>query len=294
MKQNSTNMQDGEINLKEIIQKLWKKKFLIFFVSLIFAVTGYVYGVLQPKIYKSEIILREAPNDLFSLNNFFFNTRDKDVITDLNEEIKLNLLSRDNLIKFYESNNKITDLKNYLKEKNISISNYFEGKLNIEFETAEHMQKYSLTFTKPLAGENFLTNYVNYVKKKTFIEMKKQLIKKILNEINFYEHNLKIAEIINLSNPILQSTGQNISLLAEPEALFYRGTKVLSQELIYLNLLLNDVKNTTYDNNIILHKATPAMLITKEPHFIMVISFIFGLFLSFIIVFLKSTFKRKT
>jgi hypothetical protein len=124
--------------------------------------------------------------------------------------------------------------------------------------------------------------------------MKKQLIKKILNEINFYEHNLKIAEIINLSNPILQSTGQNISLLAEPEALFYRGTKVLSQELIYLNLLLNDVKNTTYDNNIILHKATPAMLITKEPHFIMVISFIFGLFLSFIIVFLKSTFKRKT
>lgn len=39
------------------------------------------------------------------------------------------------------------------------------------------------------------------------------------------------------------------SVVNEPEALFYKGTKILSQQSIYLNRLLNQTKNLTSDFN---------------------------------------------
>jgi hypothetical protein len=51
----------------------------------------------------------------------------------------------------------------------------------------------------------------------------------------------------------------------EPNALFYKGTKVLTQQITYLNKLLNETKNLTLDYNPILEKASSGSLITKSP-----------------------------
>jgi hypothetical protein len=286
-------MQDGEINLKEIIQKLWKKKFLIFFVSLIFAVTGYVYGVLQPKIYKSEIILREAPNDLFNLNNFFFNTRDKDVITDLNEQIKLNLLSRDNLIKFYESNNKITDLKNYLKEKNISTTSYFdENSKYIVFEKKNNENRYTLTFTEHLLGKNFLEDYIVFTQKEILTIFKKRLIQKIIDYDTIIKINFEIAKNINLVDPIPLYENKKSSVdVYETSKLFYSGTKLLSQQSKYLNILINQIESSKIEYDPILQKSSKELLIFNPPKLFASMGFLLGLFFLFIIYFVKNFFK---
>jgi len=292
MKQNSTNMQDGEINLKEIIQKLWKKKFLIFFVSLIFTVTGYVYGVFQPKIYKSEIILREAPNDLFKLNIFFFNTQYKDVITDLNEEIKLNLLSRDNLIKFYESNNKITDLKNYLKEKNISTSSYFgENFKYITFEKKNNDNRYILTFPEHLLEKNFLDDYIVFTQKEILTIFKKRLIQKIMDYDTIIKINFEIAKDINLVDPIpLYENNSSIDIY-DTSKLFYSGTKLLSLQSKYLNALINQIEYSKIEYDPILQKSSKELLISNPPKLFASMGFLLGLFFLFIIYFAKNILK---
>jgi LPS O-antigen subunit length determinant protein (WzzB/FepE family) len=66
---------DDEIDLSEIIKTLWNEKILILSISLIFMVIGYVYGALQPNIYKTEITIREAPSSLFEAYRPFFSTQ---------------------------------------------------------------------------------------------------------------------------------------------------------------------------------------------------------------------------
>jgi hypothetical protein len=91
---------------------------------------------------------------------------------------------------------------------------------------------------------------------------------------------------------ILQSMGVGASVV-NPDALFYKGTKVLTQQITYLNKLLNETKNLTLDYNPILEQASPSTLISKTPNFFIVIALAFGLFLSFIAVFLRSIFQKK-
>ena len=55
------------------------------------------------------------------------------------------------------------------------------------------------------------------------------------------------------------------SVVNEPDALFYKGTKVLTQQITYLNKLLNETKNLTLDYNPILEQASSRSLITKSP-----------------------------
>jgi uncharacterized protein involved in exopolysaccharide biosynthesis len=51
---------DDEIDLKELLLVLWKGKWIILFISLIFAVGGVLYALSQPNIYKAEVILASA------------------------------------------------------------------------------------------------------------------------------------------------------------------------------------------------------------------------------------------
>ena len=121
---------------------------------------------------------------------------------------------------------------------------------------------------------------------------KQQLTQNIINEINIYQHHLEIAKKIDLDNPILQSMQEGQSVFNEPDALFYKGTKVLSQQLIYLTKLLNDSNDLTLDYNLILEQASLPILVSKTIYFFMGITLAFGLFLSFIFVFLRSLFQK--
>ncbi|WP_137170468.1 Wzz/FepE/Etk N-terminal domain-containing protein [Marinomonas sp. FW-1] len=51
---------DDEIDLKELFLALWKGKWIIIFVTAIFAVGGVLYALSQPNTYKAEAVLASA------------------------------------------------------------------------------------------------------------------------------------------------------------------------------------------------------------------------------------------
>ena len=176
MKLNKKMSVDEVVDLRELFVKLWEKKILIFFMSLVFMAISFIYWTLQPKIYKTTIVIREAPQSLFeeyrsvlnfSMPNIFFNhnetNQNLDIEKQFNNEFKLQLLSMDSLVEFVEQNTELEYLKSYLSKKEISIKVYFEDKLKNEKNIKN---AYSLFFSEPFLDKYFLDNYIIYIKKK--------------------------------------------------------------------------------------------------------------------------------
>ena len=89
-------------------------KIINFIYWLYILIAGFVYGMIQPKIYKTDANLRVAPETLFVKYNLYLQ---KNVEQIFDKELKLNLLASDNLIEFVEKNNQINELKSTLKKK---------------------------------------------------------------------------------------------------------------------------------------------------------------------------------
>ena len=252
-----------------------------------------MYGALQPKMYKTEITIREAPSSLFEAYRPFFSTQQQQGIArQFNDSLKLNLSSLDTLVQFFEETIAINDLKNYLKRQNISSRNYLKGKFEA-IKDKNIPNKYSLTYSQSLPGPSFLNDYIIFAQQQVMTEFKQQLKQKIINEINIHQNHLEIAKKIDLDNPILQSRAEGQSLVNEPGALFYKGTKVLTQKITYLNNILNETKNSTLDYNPILEQASSGSLITKSPIIYAAIALLLGLFFSLMIVFIRSLLRDK-
>jgi LPS O-antigen subunit length determinant protein (WzzB/FepE family) len=291
MKRNLSIPQDYEIDLREIIKKIWNEKILILSISLFFIVAGYVYGSLQTKIYKIEITLRDARPNLFETYRFFlpqlFFTSEQSqpqqgIAKPFNDEFKLNLLSYDNLIQFVEKNNKINDFKNQAQLSIIKFEPVIDKNNNIQ------NNKYSLTYSQPLPGKAFLNDYVIFTQQKTIAIFKQELIQNILHEINIHQRHLEIAKLIDFENPIVRSTIESQAPVNNREALFYFGTKALTQKILHLNKLVNDTKNTTFDYNPILDQPRYPLLVTKSPKIFAFLGLALGLFFSCIIIFVKN------
>lgn len=301
--QNKKFLKDDEIYLGDIIKKLWKKKILIFSISLFFALIGYfVANKLESehvKIYKTTIEIRQLPTYLLEKYKPYIAappfTKSAN-ISSFDYYYNLNFISDDNLIQFAEQNKDIGEFKTYLKNKNIDLKDFFirklENTLKNSIGQAITNYEYSLTFEGPLQGEKFLNNYAIYIKNKTEADFKQYLMKSISNEINILEQNLVIAEKLKMKQPILFNLAEKNSItINEPKETYYKGTIILSQQLIYLKELYNEVKQLKVDYDPILLKASSAYLVSpssKNKNSLTVIFGVLGLFCSFIVIFIKS------
>lgn len=293
MKKNNIYLVDNEIDLWKIIKILLKEKILILSISLIFAVLGYVYSTFQPKIYKTTITIRDLPP--YFLEHYDSLTTKSQLVIQFNDAFKLNLLSIDTLAQFIEEDDKMYDFKNHLKEKNISVREYFQsvaGKLKFELiihNKNDISKKYSITYSKPPIGESFLNNYISFVQQKTTAMLKEEITQNILNDIITHQKHLEIAKKIDLEKPIFY----NNIVTNEKSELFYQGTKVLSQKIIYLTELLNKTKNLTFNYSPILEQASKELLISKYPEIYIVIALLIGFFLSLVTIYFKQYLKIK-
>ena len=106
----------------------------------------------------------------------------------------------------------------------------------------------------------------------------------IINKNYLLENALENAKIINLENPILRSMNQTSQVVNEPEDLFYKGSKILSQEITYLKKILIKLENDQFDYEIVSDKPlnSPVDKILNYKYF--VIGLIFGLLFSIAIV----------
>ena len=298
MKKSNTHLTDDEIDLGDLIRKLWKEKILILFISIIFGLLGYFYQLLKPHEFISEITLKNPPTQIFEPYNLFNiyttnnnNNNNNNIVLQINSDFKLNLLSLDNVQNFIEESREFDNFKRHLKLRNISAKEYFANEKIGEVKENKIIipNKYFLKHPKELDGAIFFDKYVEFIKKKTIVEFKNNLKLTLLNTINTHQEALEIAKKIQLENPIIKIPNQQ-QVVTEPEALFYKGSKVLSENLNYLNKRLIKLENDQFNYNIILQKA----LTYEEPknlplHF--VFGLILGLFLSLVIIYLKNILK---
>ncbi|QXN23796.1 Wzz and GNVR domain-containing protein [Shewanella putrefaciens] len=56
-------VQDDEIDLRELFAVIWKGKWLIIAITTVFAIASVVFAILQPNIYKSEALLAPASEE---------------------------------------------------------------------------------------------------------------------------------------------------------------------------------------------------------------------------------------
>ena len=300
MKKNNPYITDDEIDLSELIRILWREKILILSISIICGLLGYLYASFKPEEFLTEIKLKNPPSQLFEPYDHVFNNNNNNKNKNNNAEqfisdFKLKILSLDNLETFVEESRDLDIFKKYLKSKNLYTKQYFASKLGeAKLKNIIIPNTYFLVFEKKLLDGNiFLNNYVEYVKNKNISEFKKNLKLTIQNRINNTADALEIAKLINLENPILNSMGEQSQVVNEPEALFYKGAKVLAQSIVIDKKLLQKLENDQFNYNPILDKGITLEINTISSYAFVAIGLFIGFFLSCIIIFFKSASKNK-
>jgi len=296
MKKNNSYLARDEIDLSDLIKLFWKEKILILSISIIFGFAGYLYSSFQPQESKVEIKLKNPPTELFEPYTFISNNSSSSITTTTTNNIagnfisyfKLNFLSLDNLQSFVDESREFDNFKAYLKK-------YFMNKNKIGEVKEKNLvipNIYFLVYPKKIDGNLFFNNYVEFTKKKTALELKKKLKLSIENNVTILENALDKAKLINLEYPIIRSMTNSNQVINEPPDLFYKGSKIISQEIIYLKKLLIKLENEQFNFEIILDKSSNYSdnTIPNLSHF--VIGLIIGLFLSLVIIFFKSIFKE--
>jgi len=293
MKKNNSYLARDEIDLSDLIKLFWKEKILILSISIIFGFAGYLYSSFQPQESKVKIKLKNPPTELFEPYTFISNnsssiTTTNNIAGNFISYFKLNFLSQDNLQSFVDESREFDNFKAYLKK-------YFMNKNKIGEVKEKNLvipNIYFLVYPKKIDGNLFFNNYVEFTKKKTALELKKNLKLLIENNVTILENALDKAKLINLEHPIIRSMTNSNQVINEPPDLFYKGSKIISQEIIYLKKLLIKLENEQFNFEIILDKSSNYSdnTIPNLSHF--VIGLIIGLFLSLVIIFFKSIFKE--
>ena len=131
-----------------------------------------------------------------------------------------------------------------------------------------------------------------FVKQETEENFKNQTFILLSSKISDHEKNLEVSYEINLKDPILTSMVEGNTVVNEPEALFYRGSKVLERQLIHLKNLKSEIKEFSIDYNLILDKASPIAQISTPARNFIIPSFFVGMILSFFILLVRNSYKR--
>ncbi len=310
MKKNNSYLVDDEIDFDNLIGLLWREKITILSISIVCALLGYLYAFFQPQKFKTEITLKNPPYQLFEFYSSVLSHNDSNSNSNSSSSnnnnnsnnlagqfiynFKLNFLSLDNLEKFVEERVGLDNFKGNLRSRNITVKQYFEyNKLGQVKEKNQIIpNKYFLIFPKELDGQIFFYNYAEFIKKKTAFEFKKYLKLSIENKINYLEQALESAKIINLENPILKSMNQPSQVVNEPEALFYKGTKILAQNIIYLKKLSIKLENDQFNYNLISDSPSFPINLSESLSLYSLAGLVFGFFFSLIIIFFKTKFNK--
>jgi LPS O-antigen subunit length determinant protein (WzzB/FepE family) len=299
MKKNNSYLADDEIDLADFIKSLWREKILILSISIICGLLVYLYSSFKPEEFKVEITLQNPPFQLFEPYSGLLEIKNNNSNSSIDtgqfiSNFQLKLLSLDNLESFVEESRNLDNFKAYLKSKNGTVNKYIKAKLGEVKEKNKIIpNKYFLVFPKGLDGDIFLNNYVEFTKKKNITEFKKNLKTTVEYRIILYEEALETAKLINLENPILKSPENQAQVVNEPEALFYKGTKVLSQNIIHFKRLLQRIENDQFNYNPILDKAWLSVSQRTSPPLFFGFGLILGFLLSLVIIFLRNTLKGK-
>lgn len=270
MKRDKLLFDDREFDLVTVLIQAYKNKILICSIILTFMFIGYVSTIFQTKKFQIYLTLRNPSPLLFEIYNPYYVNKDftyserTAIVSQFSTEFELNLLSIENQIFFFQQNNKIENFKSYLKDKNIRTENYFNEKFSIGPDPKKSINnRYVLTFEMPFPADDFIIDYITFVKKKTELTVKKELLYLVLNEIAVSQNSLK-----NEKN-------------------------ILSQKLDDLNYKLNKLNNFQLDYNPIADKSVILEYTPKSAKMSVIFFSLLGLFISLIVIIAKVSLIKK-
>jgi len=242
---------DGEIDLVEIIKKLWKEKILIIGLSLLFAALAYWIATLIPKKFEASVKTNRVSS--ISFEPFKSYTASNNVNVEFFDDFSEQLSSVTNFSDFIKNHSQTNNFTNYLKKNKISLeqyltNNFSKKEINLRLKNQnQQVSEYIFIYPKEIVGHQILNEYVNYTAIQSYISFIDQIIIIINSRILKHEQALKIATSINLEETILTSIlkGNSGSMLNEPGAPYYKGAKVLRAEIYNLK---QDLDNFTKMN----------------------------------------------
>ena len=113
-----------------------------------------------------------------------------------------------------------------------------------------------------------------------------------------FEKSLQIAKLIDLNDPVLQSKSQSQILTYEPISLFYRGTKIITQQINFLKIFKEKIEFEKFNYDLFLEKPTKTPFVNQisispliSPVTYAFYSFSLVFLISIIIIFFKSKFR---
>jgi LPS O-antigen subunit length determinant protein (WzzB/FepE family) len=297
MKKNLYNTDKHEIEIVFFFRSLWKKKNLLFLITSLFSLIGFLYGFFQSEQYKAKITTENIRVQLLDSYAFLYEKNDKNIYNEFNTSFKIIFLSRDNLQSYLEQReiNKSID-------KDLKSNNYFSAILTEDVneknknssikDSNDIINKYYMVSNRKLDLANVLNDYTEYTKNRNILRFKKSTQLLLQNEITDHEKALELAQKIQLDYPILveqKKTTENFN--NEPKSLFYRGSKIISTNLAYLKELLIQLEKDQLHYNVILDRAVIEPQTSKYLKTLKFVfsGFFFGLFFVIFIVFFKNT-----
>lgn len=300
MKKNNTDL-IHEIDLGNFIRLLWREKILIVSISIICSLIGYIFTTPKLQESKAVIILKDPPTQIFEPYTYNSSTPTNNnaannniIVQQFILDLKMNFLSVNNLDIFLEQSREFHNFKALLNSRNIDVYKYFDGNRfgPIKEKNVVVSNKYFIVFPKELDGVRFLSNYADFIKKKTIAKTKNNLKLTIQNTISINEQALEIANIIELEGPIFKST-DTVYNVGSGLDLFYSGSKVLSQNIVNLKKLVIKLENDPFNYDLKLDQSVILEFNPERLTFNYLTGLIFGFLLSFVIIFFKSFLRNK-
>jgi hypothetical protein len=311
---NKKNLEfDDALDFEKIIRRIWKEKVLILSINILCTLLFFLYALIAYKEFKTTIIIKNPPENLYSYYNILFSCnghKDKEKESGcykiINKEnfteefiydLNLNIKSINNLNNFIEQAQELDGFKEFLKKRNLSVTHYFQNFGNYKLASVDlnkinmkdsNLSGYFLIFPEELDGEIFLKNYVTFSKDKTLIEFKKKLKILLSNYIIQYEISSDFARSINQENPFL-----GMIEVTGPGPFFYRGNKLLSKQIIELKKTLADLESQKFDYDHIFQDPSLKLKVGWSINQYSLLGLLFGLFLSFVIIFFKDINLKK-
>ena len=152
--------ENEEVDLGILLKHLWKEKIIIICLSILFAILFYIYIIILPKKYQSQIFIQKPPSVLFSKYDEYY---------DLNlgslevQKSQRNVVKHENLMEKIVDDNFIAHI-NFDEFKNFYKKINFE---NIRFEKVEKKKDtrkgYIIIYPEGVDGYSMLRNYADFI-----------------------------------------------------------------------------------------------------------------------------------
>lgn len=264
MNKKTPSVLDKEISLEDIFKIIFKNKFLIIIVTLLFGFGHYYYiDKYKEESVKSKMnqeiqthsLLQKPPEHIFvnfvnTYQSFFselYESERKTIIryerNNFHNIFKLKFLSLDNFISFLKKNDYLDlyeTINNELMNKKIKFKKRigFAKSENLEFENDKNTETVFLRHDLNVDGHKILTEYILDAyndASNIYLSQKKDEFEVI---IYIYRNSLKTAEKLNVIDPFIvikkkktfnleNDTTEMYSTL-DPNSLYLRGTIVLT------------------------------------------------------------------